>query len=78
MKKRMRILPFVLVVMLCLSLFVGCGKRQPKPEEGVEASNATSYETTTSTDSDTIAAGLVRLDDASKSRKYAQYVPKWA
>lgn len=28
--------------------------------------------------SDTIAAGLVRLDDASKSRKYAQYVPKWA
>jgi predicted HTH transcriptional regulator len=28
--------------------------------------------------SDAIVAGLVRLDDASKSRKYAQYVPKWA
>ncbi len=54
----------MLVVMLCLSLFVGCGKRQPKPEEGVEASNATSYETTTATDSDTIAAGLDTISTA--------------
>ena len=27
---------------------------------------------------DTIAAGLIRLDDATRSRKYAQYVPNWS
>jgi hypothetical protein len=28
--------------------------------------------------SDTIAAGLIKLEDSSKSRKYAQYIPIWA
>ena len=35
------------------------------------------YSTASRIISDTVGAGLIKLDDATRSRKYAQYVPVW-
>ncbi len=61
MKKRVRVLPLLLVVVLCLSLFAGCGKKKPEQAAGA-ASSASTFAAVTEA---TVEAVVAATDEAS-------------
>ena len=57
---------------------VAGGKMTNETLRGRLSIAASNYSIASRIISDTIAAGLIKLEDSSKSRKYAQYIPIWA
>ena len=54
------------------------GKKMTKESLRVRLNiTPSNYSTASRIISDTVGAGLIKLDDATRSRKYAQYVPVW-
>ena len=62
----------------CCLQYVAGGKMTNETLRGRLSIAASNYSIASRIISDTIAAGLIKLEDSSKSRKYAQYIPIWA